>query len=359
MTLPERRWIPPAALDVTWMGMLMVAIPHHQRLPGWFWLLFSASVFIARAVISGRAKAPHRWLLALPIAAMVGALFHDFDSLLNPEGGTAFLLVAFCGKLLEARTLREARVLHLLLLFVAPLQLLFDTSIGAALMAVTGMLFAFAAMTMTQPSSLGVKPSGAFRAAVVAMLQAVPVMIVLFVFFPRLAPLWNLPKPGAEPAVGFSEDMDLSGLGSLNDNPAIAFRVKFPDLQPASSELYWRMLVLDSLEGDRWSWRKGRGSAVPEGQPGIDLAYTVYPEPGVLGYVPHLDPVRSPPGRSLRQFEGSVIPLQEKQSREPWSMLRDVDAGNSGVADKVPAGLAGVSAHLKSLPEGVAFGIVI
>lgn len=354
MSALDRRWIPPAALDVTWVGMLLVAAPHHERLPGWFWLLFPVCVLIARAVIAGRASAPHRWLLALPIAAMVGALFHDFDSLLNPEGGTAFLLVAFCGKLLEARTLREARVLHLLMLFVAPLQLLFDTSIGAALMAVAGMMCALAAMTMTQPSLPGVKPWWAIRVAVLALLQAVPVMVVLFVFFPRLAPLWNLPKPGAEPAVGFSEDMDLSGLGSLNDNPAIAFRVKFQDLQPASSDLYWRMLVLDSLDGEKWSWRKGPASVVPEGDPGVDLAYTVFPEPGVLGYVPHLDPVRSPSGRSFRQWEGSVIPLQDRQSREPWLLLRAERDGDSDVAVKLPSGESPVLPHVWSLPEGVA-----
>jgi transglutaminase-like putative cysteine protease len=354
MAAIERSWIPPSSLDMTCLGICLVAFPHHERLPGWFWLLLVVSVLIARAVVAGRASAPRRWLIAPPIIATAGALFHDFDSLLNPDGGTAFLLVALCGKLLESRTLREARVLQLLIFFASPLGLLFDTSIGAALMAVSGMFVALAAMVMTQPATGGVRAGVALRASLVALCQALPVMIVLFVFFPRLAPLWNLPKPGDEPAVGFSDDMDLSGLGSLNDNPAIAFRVKFPGQQPSSSDLYWRMVVLDSLEGERWFWRKGNVLQVPQGAPEADLVYTVYPEPGVLGYVPHLDPVGALPDRPLRQFEGAVIVMPDSQSRDPWTLLRRTSPGTASGPPGVHTGEATVPRHATSLPERLA-----
>jgi len=85
------------------------------------------------------------------------------------------------------------------------------------------------------------------------LLLAIPLMIVLFVFFPRLAgPIWKMPG-GEGASTGISDSMSPGAISNLQLFDKVAFRVKFYDKTPIGSEMYWRTLVLDNFDGFTWT----------------------------------------------------------------------------------------------------------
>jgi transglutaminase-like putative cysteine protease len=91
------------------------------------------------------------------------------------------------------------------------------------------------------------------------LLQAAPLCLLLFVLFPRVpGPLWGLPEDVGSATTGLSEEMAPGRISQLSNNDAVAFRVKFKDVIPKPSELYWRGPVLWRFNGVRWDAPKSQ-----------------------------------------------------------------------------------------------------
>ena len=92
------------------------------------------------------------------------------------------------------------------------------------------------------------------RSALFMFALAIPVMLVLFVIFPRLsAPLWALPQAN-QARTGISDSMAPGDISRLLQSSSPAFRVSFEDNQPPPKSLrYWRGPVLSQFNGSRWS----------------------------------------------------------------------------------------------------------
>jgi transglutaminase-like putative cysteine protease len=90
---------------------------------------------------------------------------------------------------------------------------------------------------------------------------AVPLTIVLFYVFPRLAnPLWQVPSL-IQAKIGFSETMNPGSIGSLFDDDSIAFRVLFKDTPITNG--YWKGLIFAFYNGNTWSPSWHISSAFP------------------------------------------------------------------------------------------------
>lgn len=68
-------------------------------------------------------------------------------------------------------------------------------------------------------------------------------MLLLFLLFPRLGPLWSLPLPGGQATTGLSDSMMPGDFVELSQSTELAFRVKFDDAAPPQDQLYWRALT--------------------------------------------------------------------------------------------------------------------
>ncbi len=91
-------------------------------------------------------------------------------------------------------------------------------------------------------------------------LLSVPIFVftaVLFILFPRVGlSLLLLNHSSSERMIGFSDRVDLGGVGKLRSNPAIAMRVEYPDLPahpPERLALYLRGTAFDHYDGRTWS----------------------------------------------------------------------------------------------------------
>jgi protein-glutamine gamma-glutamyltransferase len=84
------------------------------------------------------------------------------------------------------------------------------------------------------------------------VLLGAPIMAVLFVLFPRLAPLWGIPSDGMTGRSGLSNSMQVGTIASLALDDSIAMRIKFEGRPPAQPEMYFRGPVLSSFDGKEW-----------------------------------------------------------------------------------------------------------
>jgi transglutaminase-like putative cysteine protease len=75
----------------------------------------------------------------------------------------------------------------------------------------------------------------------------------MFVFFPRVAPLWSVPLPDAAARTGISDSMTPGEIAQLGRSDELAFRAEFDGEVPLQSELYWRALTFSHYEDGTWS----------------------------------------------------------------------------------------------------------
>ena len=94
----------------------------------------------------------------------------------------------------------------------------------------------------------------------VTCLLSLPILVftgAVFLLFPRVGlSLLLLNRPHAGRMVGFSDHVDLGGVGTLRDDPTIAVRVEVPDLSdppPERLALYLRGTAFDAYDGRAWS----------------------------------------------------------------------------------------------------------
>ena len=131
---------------------------------------------------------------------------------------------------------------------------------------------------------------------------ALPIMLVLFVLFPRLpGPLWGLPGANTSGRSGLSDTMSPGDLTDLGLSDEIAFRVEFHERPPGPGQLYWRGPVLCNFNGRTWSGDgvQFRGRIVDTLEySGDPVSYRVMLEPHGRRWVFALDmPAEWPEGR--------------------------------------------------------------
>jgi len=115
-------------------------------------------------------------------------------------------------------------------------------------------------------------------------LLSVPIFLftlTLFVAFPRVGlSLLLLSHPKSERMVGFTEHVDLGGVGRLRSDPTIVMRVEVQDLPkepPPRLALYLRGAAFDTYRGKSWS-RTGAG-VIQSDQHGRQVRILRFPDP--------------------------------------------------------------------------------
>ena len=249
---------------------------------------------------------------------MLPGVHAAYGTLLGRSAGVALLVILGGMKLIETRRLRDALVVCFLGYFLVITNFLYSQTI------LTGaFMFAAAIATTATLVSLCVPPGElpAIRRARLGasmLVQALPVMLVLFVLFPRVsAPLWGLPKDAHSGRTGLSETMRPGAISALSQSNAVAFRAVFDGPIPPPHQQYWRGPVLWHTDGFTWRAGQRRRSHRPvyvsiEGDP---VDYVVILEPHQRRWLVALDiPATIPRGGQMTsdlQLK-SVSPIRER-----------------------------------------------
>jgi len=229
-----------------------VLAPQVGRLPAWCSAL-AAGVLLWRGWLAVQARPlPGKWWLITLLALTIGATWWTHRTLLGREAGVTLIVVLLALKTLELRARRDAFVVFFLGFFTMLTGFFQSQSLltaGLMLVGLLGLLTALvnAHMPVGRPSLL----LAARTAGGMALLGA-PIMVVLFMLFPRMAPLWGIPADAMSGRSGLSSTMQVGNLAKLALDETIAMRIRFEGPPPPQSDLYFRGPVLSTFDGREW-----------------------------------------------------------------------------------------------------------
>lgn len=291
------------------ISFMMVVTPHIVHLPLWISSLCLFSVFWKLFSTYKKKLSAPRWLLVSFVVVGGIAVMAEYHTITGRDAGVSLLIVMTSLKFLEAKTLRDAMLLVFLSYFLIVTNFLFSQSIPTALY----MLFIVTIIT-TSLITLNIKTDNIpikerFRYAGLILIQSIPLMIVLFVLFPRIpGPLWGMPNEQNLGVTGLSDDMSPGQISNLIQSNAVAFRVKFTDKPPAHADLYWRGPVLWNFDGNTWRQRKTAVINPADFQAtGDPINYTVTLEPNNKHWLFALDIATSLPTGSRLSHDYQII----------------------------------------------------
>ena len=173
-------------------------------------------------------------------------------SLLLSWPTVALVLLAALKLWFEDRKAADRRLVALLELLSVGLLAAQMPGLLASLLQLISSLVALAGLIALEWSA-----AGSLRQVMLRSLQltaaALPLALVLFVFLPRLGPLWLIDQgAGGRASTGLSPDLDPLSISELVRSDAPAARVSFAAGQAPPLDPYWRVLVHEQFDGRRW-----------------------------------------------------------------------------------------------------------
>lgn len=245
------KWADLNARDSLMLSQGLLVLFHVQHVPWWMPLLAMLVALAELSVLRSRIGLlgwREKLVKIVIFAAGIAAIWLQFGTFLGVEAGVAFLLLCLIGKLLEVQSRRDVYVALNLGLFVIAALFLFDQNLSTTLLAVLGVLATLYSMIAQNDQG-----EGRWRSLLLITGQALPLLVVLFLLFPRFPPLWTLKIAPSQAKTGMSDHMSPGDISELSQSSALAFRVTVQQGQlPPQPQLYWRGLVLSHFDGEGW-----------------------------------------------------------------------------------------------------------
>ena len=304
---PKRLWpgwshLTRDARDTLFLLSLIgwTVLPHLFHLPLWCAVL-TAAVLLTRGVLALKGAAlPNRWSLVGVLVLTTGLTFWSYGSLLGKEPGVAMAVALMAIKTLELRARRDAFVVFFLGFFLILTQFLYSQSLLVALamlVSVWGLLSALVLASMP----VGKPPlSLVMRVAGKTALLGAPLMVLMFMLFPRINPLWGVPQDN-QSSMGLSNTMSFGSVAVLAQNEGVAMRLRFDGPPVPAQAAYFRGPVLGRFDGMEWTVQ----------QPSFPAALTPRADLAVrgeaIGYEVTLEPLRL---KSIPLLDASTVAPQ-------------------------------------------------
>lgn len=285
-----------------------ILLPQVARLPGWCSALALAMLLWRGWLAVTLRPLPGKWWLLGLLLVTLAATLATYRTLLGRDPGVTMIVVLLALKTLELRARRDAFVVFFLGFFTLLTQFFFSQSLLTALAMLVGLLGLLTALVNSH-LPVGRPPLGqSARLAGRLALVGAPIMLLLFLLFPRLAPLWGLPGDAMAGRSGLSGRMQVGQVARLALDDSVAMRVRFEGAPPDAAALYFRGPVLSTFDGVEWQALRPSlpAALLPPANlqvSGVPLRYEVTLEPSNRPWLPLLDATPQPPqlpGKSAR-----------------------------------------------------------
>src|SRR5438876_2388999 len=224
--------LPLTRAQTAWLAALLLSaqLPLWMSVLDWVALVGTGLVILRLLPPVRRLGSTRLRALLLPALALVAALGirAQFGYFLARDPCVEFLYLLIGIKFLEARDTRDGSLLVCLALFLAVTQFFYTQSLLAALLALPVVIALGGTLASLRAGAAAHADWRAQLAEPVRLtLQGIPIAIVLFILFPRLAgPLWGTATDTAA-RTGLSERMAPGSISELSLSDAVAFRVDF------------------------------------------------------------------------------------------------------------------------------------
>lgn len=268
----------PAGMIV--MLMLLVTLPHFQYIPFW-----SVSIIILLAIwrtliIFNKLPLPNKYLSALLTLTLSFFVYKHSGSFSGIAAGSHLLvMMAFC-KLIESRTHRDYMLLIILSFFIISTNFLFSQDIGTAFYMFFCLFIAIISLINVNRKNTQFTFSHQLKLSGQLMAYSLPVMLILFVFFPRITgPLWKTNTDETQAKTGLSDSMSPGQISKLIYSNDLVLRARFENRIPANNQLYWRAMTLWNYDGKKWSMADiaDEDVTIQVTDPGFDYTVTLEP----------------------------------------------------------------------------------
>ena len=250
--------LPRSALLWLLVALILALLPHSTHLPWGFGLLTVLVIGWRWQMHRGRLPYPGKITKGAAVALACLGIALVFRNQFSLESATAFFVTASLLKVLEMRDRRDGYLIVFLSYFLLCVSFLFEQGILQAAYGVMVLWVITAALIALQLLNTGHKSfSIASRYSVGMLVAALPLMLIFYLFFPRLSPLWSMTLQSNKAMTGLSGEMSPGDIASLSRSDELAFRVSYDDgVEPKREDLYWRGLVLDRYDGRTWRFSK-------------------------------------------------------------------------------------------------------
>jgi transglutaminase-like putative cysteine protease len=214
------------------------------------WLVLSLCLLVGVVWIRPNGlPSPVRFLITL---VLVFWFFLYYRLSFTVEVAASFLWLSATLKMIELKARKDLTIFVYVMLYVAAVSLLFHQSISHVLLICIIIMLSLSILLRMQAGP-DFRPISHFGSLARLFVLSIPVVVVLFAFFPRISPLWSMPIKAGSASTGISDSMSPGDIADLANSDERAFRASFFGDDPQRAELYWRGLVLDRFDGRRWS----------------------------------------------------------------------------------------------------------
>lgn len=309
------------------IALSLCVLPHALRVPIWIPLFFFSLVLWRLFLSNKRNSALTKMLLLGPLIKMlVGVsifvgIFLSYGTLIGRDAGVALLVLLAGMKLIEIRHERDYYITAFLGLLLILTNFFYNESILTAAYMVLCLVFIVSAFICFNDRNEWLNTNKRLHLATSLLVQAIPLMLVLFVLFPRVSgPLWGLPKDAHSGISGLDDEMSPGMISKLTLSDEVAFRVEFHGPIPDKSSLYWRGPVLWFTDGVKWVPSRPRSASVRPVLSGQAFRYTVTLEPTDKNWLYGLEHVETPPADSRLSHDLQMFTKSSVQSRKRYTL---------------------------------------
>ena len=244
---------PRSALLWLLAAISCVYFPLQQHLPLWTGLVFVIVIGWRWLMHLGRVPMLNTLGKVTVVTIAIAAIVISAKGRFHLESATTFILVACLLKVLEIKNQRDGYILIFISFFLLAVNFLFEQGILTALYSIVVIWLLLSALVglhqlITDDKSARAFVSDAGKISAQVLLLSLPLMLILFVLFPRLGPLWTLNLESGKAKTGLSEEMSPGDIAKLSNSDELVFRAEFLNARPTADQLYWRALVLDDYK---------------------------------------------------------------------------------------------------------------
>lgn len=239
--------------------IVLQLLSHQAHAPAWlsiFLLLICGLTLLAQKSHSGQVPFLLKTVLMMSSS---GVFILYYKTNFSVDMAASFLFLAATLKMLEISKRKDIFVFIFAMLYLSAVSFLFEQGIFNTLLQLLIIISCFYVLFVVEnadaslPSSRTILIKLHGKTMLKMLLFSLPVVVILFLFFPRIAPLWQMPIKTQTAKTGMSSEMSPGDVSKLARSSEIAFRVTFDQTIPDKSERYWRGLILDEFDGRAWS----------------------------------------------------------------------------------------------------------
>jgi len=248
--------VPITRNSLVWLLVIQIFVltPHFLAVPVWIPVVWLGVVFWRWKIFQGAWNYPNKLHKTLVVIICSAGLLVSLGASFSLTAMVSLLLVGSILKLLEIKTRKDFILLVFLSFFILAAQFIFFNHFLAAFYGFVCLVILCAALMQLYQAIPAKNAWLMVRPTVFIFLQAIPIMVMLFVVMPRMGAFWSVPSP-QHAKTGMSDSMSPGDFSELIQSDELAFRVTFNGDIPTHEKLYWRSLVFAYFDGRRWSQR--------------------------------------------------------------------------------------------------------